>query len=473
MSHPRFGSERPDEGPPVHLEPKNAISRRELIQRSLAATAGITAAPLIAACGSSSSSSAVSSARTSSAATAAGLTSSDVATITKLIGPIDAAYAGKGTTWNVGAVLPLSGAGAPFGEEVLKGINLAVKHIAQLGGPTITMHYVDHKSGDPQAGIAAVLQYHDAGIGATVSTYGADAGAMLPGLARYQIMAIDQGGGADPPLNHIPFYWGARGGEYLDYFPIMFKYVKARMPSVKSVTLMASNFGPTTQVAIKQITQFPAQYGLKLAGVVSPPGNATNFSSEIVALRSQNADVIFDQTQNLDEAYFMKQYKASGINKPVFTTEYIAPTALVAGSAYEGMYFVQDQFNPAQPANPWADIFVRDYLASYKTNPKTTPDFYAAGNYSVMFAFWQLFRAVRQKGGNPNSGAELQDAMVAKPTVPVVFGGSSTAPGYWKFDPTEHWLDSVPIGLYQVRNGVPVLLATANRRGSDFTLVSS
>ena len=59
---------------------------------------------------------------------------------------------------NIGAILPLTGEGAKYGDAAKKGINLAVKEINSAGGingKSVQIIYEDSQ-GDPKAGVAAM-----------------------------------------------------------------------------------------------------------------------------------------------------------------------------------------------------------------------------------------------------------------------------------------------------------------------------
>jgi len=169
-----------------------------------------------------------------------------------------------------------------------------------------------------------------------------------------------------------------------------------------------------------------------------------------------------------DLAYFLKQYKTSGINKPIFSFEgMLYPTEKIGGSGFEGVYMggVDDFTTTTQ--NPWAKVFIKDYRKTFGTQglPQAVPDYYGAGYYDVTFAFWRLYRDVKAAGGNVNSGADLQAAMIKNPRFPGVFGGGASSVGVTEMDLVSHGLKHQPMALYQVRNGLPVKIAVSDIGG--------
>jgi len=216
--------------------------------------------------------------------------------------------------------------------------------------------------------------------------------------------------------------------------------------------------------------------GYEMTGSVKPKWGGSDFSAEIASLRalSSNADFIFNVSAQLDQAYFMKQFQVSGIKIPIFGIEYVSAPAKVAGPAYNGMYFAQDDFNAAAPVSPWSKLFVKTYRAAYGDDgfPQAAPDFYPAGYYEATFAMWELFRRVLAKKGNPKDGAQLLAALESKPDFPSVFGGTPKKAGRVGFDLKTHGLKTRPVGLYQVRNLMPVRLAASDLRGRGFHIVA-
>jgi branched-chain amino acid transport system substrate-binding protein len=432
------------------------LSRSELLRRSALVAAGV---PLLAA--------------GRAAAAAPPLPAADLATIRRLIGPIDAASAGRGQTWKIGAILAFSGGGAVYGRNMGEGTRLAVKHIAALGGPRIQVTFQDHASGDQVKGKKAIIALADAHVPAVLSSYGGVGGVILPDVKRRQILAIDPGAGFYPPLDKRPFAWGERSETPYDGLPLVFTYARERLKA-KTIAVMFPEVGQFTVLAFKRIGQIAKRYGLEVKATVKPKANATDFSAEIAALRSIGADVILAENYGFDQGYFMKQYKVSGIGKPVFGPEFLAPTVRIAGPAFDGYHFAVDDFNPARPTNPWAQIFVRDYRATFGDGglPAAVPDFYAAGFYEATFTLWALVRRVLAKKGNIRSGAQLQAALVADPRFPSLFGGTATGLSSIEFDTVGHGLKSRPIALYEVRKGVPVRIGTSDRGGRNLRLTA-
>ena len=262
----------------------------------------------------------------------------------------------------------------------------------------------------------------------------------------------------------------------LDGFKLQGTYMAQKAKQPKLVVVFYNVGAASTQYtdAAKALL---AEGGASVVNVVLAQAGATDYSSVINSIRaSGDFDAVSLGIDGSDIGYFLKQYQTSGIGKPVITWDgMLSPVAKIAGaSAYENVYLGGiDQF-AANSANPWAQIMVRTYQATYGTNgfPGATPDYESAGYYDSIFLLWKLYRAVKAKGGDVTDGAQIQAALEADPTTVGIKGGTATAAATYEFDLKTHGLKHVPMGFYQVRNGTPVLLATSDIGGADIKIIA-
>ncbi|MHB1786204.1 MAG: ABC transporter substrate-binding protein [Acidimicrobiales bacterium] len=446
-----------------------AFSRRHVLRLLGAGGAAVAAVPLLAACGTSRTSKSSASGTPSGSGpggTTGGASAGSVQDIAKYIGPIDAAHAAKGVSYTFGSVLALSGPGSFYGQVMSKGINLAVKHIAALGGPNFQVVYKDHKSGDPTAGANAVRELGLAKTPIMLASYVDDLGAMFAGSAQYQILSLDGGGGTGLFGNGKPFFWGTRADTPTDPFPGVVEYITKKMPSVKKIAMAEWDLGALNKPINDDLRQQLAKGNLSVATIQPTTIGATDYSTAIQAIKSSNPDLVFVSSYGLDPGYFMKQYVTSGIGKPVIGYEFTPDAAKTAGSAYNDYMFAYDFFDSSNPPNGWSQIFVNEYQKAYGE----LPDFYAANYYEDTFAVWDLMRRVSAKGGDINSGSQLQDALQADPTLKSVYGGDANTAGILGLDPVEHTPTKRPMGLFSYNSGNIKALAHFDIAGADFSL---
>ena len=156
---------------------------------------------------------------------------------------IDEASAGKGQTIELGAVLALTGTGSFYGKTMSRGLDLAAKHIEELGGPTFKYTYLDHKSGDAAAGVQAMAEIVSKKIQAKFASYADDLGAMLTSTAENKMFTLDGGGGTSIFGQGQPYFWGTRAITPNDPMPGLFKWTKETYPDAKTVGLVGWDIG--------------------------------------------------------------------------------------------------------------------------------------------------------------------------------------------------------------------------------------
>jgi len=406
------------------------------------------------------------------AATAAAVTpllgaadTSSVAKMQRLL-KIDPKFSGKGQTYDVGVMVPLTGPGAIYGSHGTDIFKLAARDILALGGPTLNMIYKDNKSGDPQAGVQAMRELGAAKVPMMLSSYVADLGAALPGIKEYKIFTVDGTGGTQLFAQNKPYFWGAIATSPNDAFPGALKYVAAKLPQVKKIGFVGWDLGPLSDLVMKNMQKEFASTGYTQVVDERTKVGATDYSATIQKVKAGNPDIIFLSIYTEDVGYFLKQYATSGINKPVLGFTHSQAAAKIAGAAYEGLYFAFDYFDAERPPNPFAQYFVD----SFKGMEGILPEYYPANFYEDSFILWECIRRVLQKGGNPKDGDQLEAALRSNPTFPSVYGGDSGKPGVLAFDLDTHSVKKRPMMVSQYKAGKVTPLAFYDIHGADFRL---
>jgi branched-chain amino acid transport system substrate-binding protein len=374
---------------------------------------------------------------------------------------------GKGLKFKLGAVLALTGPGSFYGQTQANGAKLAVAQIKAAGGPDIELVFKDHKSADAQAGARAARELGAESVPAVLTSYVGVIGAMFPGLAQYKMLGLDGGGGTSDFGQAKPYFWGMRAIEPDDDFIGAMKYWKATDPNVKKVSLVYFDQGPANAIVISNFKKALADTGLAFASAELTTIGATDYSATITALKSAAPDAVFLFGTGVDPGYFMKQFVNAGLTMPVIGSEYIADAAKVAGSAFDSYMFSTDWFNPEAPPNPWSKLFLDSYVKQFGTQPEIN----SANYYEDTFAVWELIRRVLAKGGNVNSGEELQNALVAEPKFKSIYGGSATEVGTFELNTASHSLKARPLGVYTSNKGKPKQVASFSLGGGDFKLL--
>jgi branched-chain amino acid transport system substrate-binding protein len=379
---------------------------------------------------------------------------------------LDGKNLGTGMHFKLGIVLALTGPGSYYGRIQGNGAKLGVAQIKAAGGPDIELVFKDHKTADAQAGARATRELGIDGVSAILSSFVGDIGAMFPGVAQYKMLTLDGGGGTSDFGQRKPYFWGMRAIEPDDDFIGALKYWKVTDPKIKRVSLVYFDQGPANEIVINNFKKALADTGLELASTELTTIGQTDYSATISRLKGTNPDAVFLFGTGVDPGYFMKQLVNAGLKMPVIGSEYISDAAKVAGPAFDNYMFATDWFNPEKPTNAWSKLFLDSYVKEFNLEPEIN----AANYYEDAFAVWDLIRRVLAKGGNVNSGEELQNALVANPKLQSVYGGNGAQLGTIELDTTTHTVTKRPLGVYMSNNGKPKQVASFGIGGADFEL---
>ena len=138
-----------------------------------------------------------------------------------------------------------------------RGLDLAAKHIEELGGPTFKYTYLDHKSGDAAAGVQAMAEIVSQGIQAKFASYTDDIGAMLSSTAENKVFTLDGGGGTSIFGQGQPYFWGTRAITPNDPMPGLFKWTKETYPDAKTVGIVQLGHRRANNNTITRTTSSP------------------------------------------------------------------------------------------------------------------------------------------------------------------------------------------------------------------------
>jgi branched-chain amino acid transport system substrate-binding protein len=446
----------------THAGRRHAWSRRGVLKAMGVAGAAVAIDPLVlAACSDDNSGSTSGTADTTSA-------SSDVGRQLAELLHIDPASAGQGITFDVGAVLALSGSGSFYGKTMSRGIDLAVEHIKVAGGPNLAVKYYDHKSGDPAAGRQAVVELGEAGYPAKLASYADDLGAMLAGTAQYKIFTFDGGGGAPIYAQGQPYYWGTRAITPDDVLPGLFKWLAATQPERKTVGLTGWDVGEPNNSTLKTtILQKIETAGYRPNGLWELFSIGTqDFSAVLPKLKANEPDILLLAAWGQDPGSFMNQVQTADLGSAIVGFELTPDGVNASKGAYDklGWTFAYDFFDAAEPISPLARLFVDEFQAKYGE----PPDFYAANYYEDTLDLWELIRRIIEGGGSVFDGPALEAALESNLTLVSVYGGSANSVGSFTLDPRTHSVLKRPMGVFEYKDGKVTAKAFFDVGGADF-----
>ena len=467
-----------------HEQTGIAHDRRITRRRMLLGTAGVAGAAILAACGDDDDSSSATSAAATTAAgaatttaggsatttgggsgTTAGAGSTDLATLLE----IDAASAGKGKTIELGAVLALTGTGSFYGKTMSRGLDLAAKHIAELGGPTFKYTYLDHKSGDPAAGVQAMAELVSKGVQAKFASYGDDITAMLSSTIENKVFTFDGGGGTGITAQGKPFFWGTRAITPNDPMPGLFKWTKEAHPDAKTVGVVQWDLGADNNKGTRDDVLAKLEAGgyefNDLYELV--PIGGQDFSQVLPKVKANEPDILLLVIYGQDPGSFSNQAQTAGLKAVQIGFEFTPDGLNASKGTYDsvGWTFAYDFFDPKTSTNPLAKKFIE----GFNTDNGEDPDFYAANYYENAFDMWELMRRIWKDDPDAEiTGEALQRALETNFTLPSVYGGDETHLGTFELDPTTHSVIKREMGVFEYKDGSVTPKAFFNIGGADY-----
>jgi ABC-type branched-subunit amino acid transport system substrate-binding protein len=167
-----------------------------------------------------------------------------------------------------------------------------------------------------------------------LASYGADIGAMLPGIEQYKMLTLDGGGGTGTAFQKKPYFYGTRAITPDDTFPGVYQYVTQKMPDKKKVLYVIWDLGDAVlKPSEDKLKAELAKHNMEYLGLETAPIGTNDFSTLLARLKQKNADILHLGLYGLDPGFFMKQFDTSGINAQIIGSEFTPDAAKVAGAA--------------------------------------------------------------------------------------------------------------------------------------------
>lgn len=341
----------------------------------------------------------------------------------------------KPTEIKIGAILPLTGAAAKYGDAAKKGIDLAVKEINTVGGikkKKVQFIYEDSQ-GDPKLGVAAIQKLVTVDrVSAVIGDLFSSVTLAVAPLANKNKIVLLSPASSSPKITDAGDYIFRNCPSDVYEGSIMANFAYDKLGYTNVVLLYINNeYG----IGIKDV--FKKKFSEK-GGVIAAEEtfdqNATDFRSQLTKIKKRNPKVIY-LVGYKEMGYVLKQAKELGI-RPQFlsTVMFEDPEILkIAGDAAEGVIYSASAFDPKSEDNT-----VQNFVKSFKDEYNQVPDVFAALSYDAVKI---MSLAITQSGF---SGPLIKKAMYSIKNYRGVMGEIS-------FDPNGDAILS-PI-IKQVKNG--------------------
>ncbi|MFA6132840.1 MAG: penicillin-binding protein activator [Phycisphaerae bacterium] len=297
----------------------------------------------------------------------------------------------------IGAILPLTGQGAAYGEAAKRGMDLAVQQVNSEGGidgRTLRIVYEDSQ-GEPKSGVAAFQKL------ITVDRVPAVLGDLLSSVTlsiapianRREVVLLS-------PASSSPKLTDAG------------QYVFRNCPSdVYEGTVMADYAFNTLGYRRVAILRINNEYGVGIGGVFrrsftdkggtivaeeSYAEDATDFRTQITKIAGQNPEAVYLLGYK-QMGYILRQAKELGFKTQFLSTvTFEDPEILkLGGAATEGVIYSASKFSPDS-----GDEVIRRFVNAYESLYQSKPNIFAGLSYDAV----RILAIAMRDGGTDSNG---------------------------------------------------------------------
>ncbi|MFA5291847.1 MAG: penicillin-binding protein activator [Phycisphaerae bacterium] len=334
----------------------------------------------------------------------------------------------------IGAILPLTGDGAKYGQSAKKGIDLALKEINTAGGihnKKLKIIYEDSIL-DPKQGVNAANKLITVNkvpviIGAMASSVTL---AIAPIAEKSHTILLSPASSA-PDITKAGDY--IFRNTYSDIYegPVMARYAYEKLGFRQIAILHINNdFGVGLSKAFQQSF---VQLGGKIVDLESYE-NSSDFRSQLNKVKQSNPDSIYLVGYS-EMGLVIRQAKEMALNNQILSCiMFEDPKILeVAGDAAEGVIYTYPTYNPNSNQQD-----VVNFVQIFRQKYNEEPDIYAASSYDSL----KILAYAMNKGGL--EAASIKQTLYSIKDFPGVTGSTT-------FD--NNGDVTKPIGIKQVQNG--------------------
>ncbi len=291
----------------------------------------------------------------------------------------------------VGAVLPLSGQFALYGEPIRKGIELAFEEIKAKGDTGFDLELeIKDSQGDPELAKKELEDLYDRGAPAVIGGATTEEALTMVEVADGQDKVLISPSASSPRLSGISTnFYRVFPSDFLEGTKM--GHFATQTLNVKSVVIVASE-SPYAKGIQQVFRQEFERKGGTVQDVIEYPRNTSDLGGVLDRIMTLSPEAVYlaDYADGL--VTLLKGLHERGFTGKILTTSSIASGEVLekAGAAAEGVLFTQSNYD-VDSDEPQIHAFVEAYKAKYGS----APDLYAAHGYDAM----RVYARALQKGG--------------------------------------------------------------------------
>jgi branched-chain amino acid transport system substrate-binding protein len=297
----------------------------------------------------------------------------------------------KRTEHKLGAILPLSGAGSAYGEDIKRGMDLELEAINAAGGVAglpLQIQYEDSGS-DPTRGEAAARTLVEAKVSAIIG------GAISPVTLAAAPVAEENEVVLLSPASSSPQISSA--GDYIfRIYPSdvvegnMMAEFALNVAQLKRIMVVSLNNEYGQGLKTVFIKRYRATPNREILEVINFEQGQTTWEAEVAKIRDKGPDGIYLVGYPEEMLSFLKAFREANIMTPVLASRSFNDQILL-DPASEGVIFPRDPFEPERTAR------ARKFNESYQTKFGAEPNIWAANGADAVAL---LAEAIEQVGPN-------------------------------------------------------------------------
>lgn len=315
----------------------------------------------------------------------------------------------------IGAVFPLSGPNATYGDIFMSGADLAARHINEDGilSGNLDILYEDSQA-LPQQGVVAMNKLINVeSVPYVLSAFTGVSKAISTLAQRSETVAVN-GGGVGPDLAEL--------GEYFwNVIPLANNEVGALARYAvedqghKRFTLIYVD-DPLGESILEELEKTLPELGAELVESHSIAASAQQFSSVAARVRSDNPDVVYIASYGSQQLQIVKQLRDNGVKAQIASYSAFSVPELQEQAEAQGALFTTQSID-WDSDDPVTKRFVDDYKAEHDKNPTS----YIANYYNAVRVFGILAQALEEQD-KELTGANLLAQRKATETFELVGG---------------------------------------------------
>jgi branched-chain amino acid transport system substrate-binding protein len=278
----------------------------------------------------------------------------------------------KQQTIKIGAVLPLTGDLATYGQNARDGIELAKEEVNSKGGIKVEVVYEDSK-GQPQAAVSAMQKLITVDkVSCIIGEVASSPTLAMAPIANQRKVVLLSPAASSPKITNAGEYvfriWPSDDFEV----SVMADYVNRKGYKRVAVLYVNNDYGKAMYEAFARKVK---GYGVAVVAVEPFQQNATDLRTQLTKIKAAQPDAIYLISYPKETIVFLGQYRQLGLKVPVLSTSAFEDPQILKTqkAAAEGVVFTSPI--PPDPKDQVVMAFRKNYKAKFGKEPGLVADY--------------------------------------------------------------------------------------------------